>query len=131
MFDGNPEKGLLWIEKGQRLNPLQEWWHAWLRGMAYYTMGQYDAAIEAFGQLLHPPVEVEGWRSACYAQIGNIDRAKESVELFKIRAQAEFSTYPGDNDDGWRNYWCRTQPFRKIEDQEHLLEGLQRAGLPI
>ena len=131
MFDGNPEKGLLWIEKGERLNPLQEWWHAWLRGMVFYTMSHYNAALEAFGQLRLPPVEVEGWRSACYAQIDNIDRAKETIEIFKQRAETEFSIYPGDKDGGWRDYWYRTQPFRKIEDQEHLFEGLQKAGLSI
>ena len=129
MFDGNPEKGLLLIDKGERLNPLQEWWHAWLRGMAYYTLSQYDAALEAFGRLRLPPVEVEGWRAACYAQTGDLDRAHETLALFENRARAEFSIYPEDDAGGWRDYWYRTQPFRKTEDQEHLLEGLKIAGL--
>lgn len=131
MFDGNPKEGLTWIQKGERLNPLQEWWHDWLRGMVYYTMSQYDVALEAFDQLRRPPVEVEGWRAACYAKLGHKDRAKEAIMLFDSRARAEFATYPGDAPEGWRDYWLRTQPFRHEGDQKHLFEGLQFAGLQI
>ncbi len=131
MYDGDPDGGLHWIEKGERLNPLQQWWFAWLRGMAHYTARRYDAALIAFGQMPRPPVEIEGWRAASYAQIGDIERANEAIELFEKRARAEFTHYPGDEPDGWRDYWWWTQPFRSNDDLEHLLEGLRRAGLSI
>ncbi len=131
MFDGDPDQGLVWIKKGERLNPLQEWWYAWLRGMAHYAARRYDAALEAFGEVLSPPVEVEGWRAASYAQMGEMDRAKTAVDLFQARARDEFATYPGDHLGGWRHYWLSTEPFRKDDDQEHLFEGLRRSGLSI
>jgi hypothetical protein len=131
MFDGRPDEGLSWIEKGERLNPLQDWWYPWLRGMAHYTAGQYEAALDAFDQLASPPAEVEGWRAACFAQMGDPARAERAVERFQLRARQEFAIDPGKAPGGWRRYWTSTEPFRRDEDQEHLLEGLRRSGLSI
>ena len=131
VFDGKPDQGLEWIEKGERLNPLHDWWYAWLRGMAHYGARRYDQALDALRQVVSPPVEVEGWRAAAYAQVGDLERAKSAAALFETRARAEFAVYPGEHPDGWRHYWRSTEPFRTEDDEEHLCDGLRRAGLAI
>jgi TolB-like protein len=131
MYAGDPDGGLHWIERGERLNPLEDWWYAWLRGMAHYTAKRYEAALEAFDQVLNPPVEVEGWRAACYARAGDQVRAREAAQLLESRARSEFARYPGEDADGWRDYWWRTQPYRSDDDLERLVEGLRKAGLAL
>ncbi len=129
MYAGDPDGGLEWIERGERLNPLEDWWFAWLRGMAHYTAMRYEAALEAFGEVLNPPVEVEGWRAASHAQAGDSGRAREAAELLESRARAEFAHYPGEHRSGWRDYWWRTQPYRNDSDLARLMQGLRSAGL--
>lgn len=131
MFAGEPNPGLDWIRRAEELNPLQSPWYGWLRAMAHYTARNYQAALDNFVQILYPPVEVHGWVAACYAQLGEAKPAQQALERFMAQAKLEFQRYPGDSEGGWRDYWWWMEPYQRDEDFEHVLEGLQRAGLQL
>jgi TolB-like protein len=131
MFAGEPNPGLDWIRRAEDLNPLQSQWYGWLRAMAHYTARNYQAALDDFVQILYPPVEVHGWVAACYAQLGEAKPAEQALERFMAQAKMEFPRYPGDREDGWRDYWWWMEPYQRDEDFEHVLEGLRRAGLQL
>jgi adenylate cyclase len=131
MFNGEPDRGLELVQEGERLNPLRDWWYAWLRGMAHYTARRYEAAIEALGQVLYPPVEVHGWLAASHAQLGDNERAREAIARFEAQARQEFPRNPGGQPDGWKNFWWWLEPYRSDDDLEHLLAGLREAGLAV
>ncbi len=131
---GNADAGLEEIARSERLNPIDAGLSEWIvfpRGMALYTLRRYEDAVAAFRELPHLIVEGYGWLAACYAQLGEKETARATIEEFETLARNEFSNFPGDTPGGWAHYWWCVDPFRNDDDSEHLLDGLRKAGLDV
>jgi tetratricopeptide (TPR) repeat protein len=104
-----------------RLNPFYPAWYLWFKGFAYYTAGNYQAALAPLREasrrnpnFISPRLKL----AAALARLGNVEEAKETVaEIlginpdYKVELEAD-------------------RPFRDPADLEHFLEGLRLAGLP-
>jgi TolB-like protein/Tfp pilus assembly protein PilF len=101
------------------------------RVMAEYLLGRYADAIETFGRMSHPPVELLGWLAACYAELGRDSEACAAMARFRERARGEHAGPSDDDADAWRAYWLKAFPAKERTSVEPLLVGLRKAGLPV
>jgi TolB-like protein/DNA-binding winged helix-turn-helix (wHTH) protein/Flp pilus assembly protein TadD len=119
-YAGRPEEGLERIEKAIQLNPHHPHNYTFHRGQAFYILGRYDEAIQAFrkGIASNPASErLHVWLAAALAQSGQIDNAEWEVEEVRII-----------NPDFSLRHMQRTFPFKDPADREHFMQGLRLAG---
>jgi adenylate cyclase len=122
LFSARPQEALEAIRKAIRLDPydpLQP-----LRSLsiaiAHYLLREYEAAVDAAKQVLrsypdHPLAY--RWLAAALGQVGRLDEAKEALEKAIAIAPKSFDIYVRQR-----------VPWHRIEDREHMLEGLRKAG---
>ena len=80
---GQAEDALRSVETAMRLNPTYPFWYLFMRGMAHYSLEDYDRAIADFEKAadLNPTAQfVRIWLAAAYAQAGRIDDAEWQVD---------------------------------------------------
>ena len=109
---GRPEEGIEWIRRAMRLNPYHPqrfWSHL---GRAQYTARNYADAIESFST--H-----HAFLAASSAQLGN-RTAAAAHEREVLQQQPNFTVQS----------FLTTLHYRQPSDNEHLREGLLKAGLP-
>ena len=119
---GRFSEALDWFQRAVRLNPLHPAWYLYGIGEAHYGARQYEqaiaplrAAVNRFPTFITPRRHL----AATYAQMGRLDEAR--AEIAEIRS----STRPF----ALALYRQRSR-YQKIEDLEHYLDGLRKAGLP-
>lgn len=116
---GQPEEGLVWAEKAMRSNPLHPPWYHYSLAAAFYGLRRYADAVR---ELKHLP-DVQAWRfrlAACYGQLGHLAEAAEERSSI-MRTMPNFSA----------DTFVKTAlSLERIEDREHLRDGLLKAGLP-
>ena len=120
-YAGRPREGLERIRKAIQINPHHPYNYTFHLGQAYYTLGRYDEAIDAFSQGIasNPASErLHVWLAAAYAQSGNIDDAEWEVDQIHTL-----------NPDFSLERMQQTFPFKEPADREHFLDGLRKAGL--
>ena len=94
----------------------------WL-GAAHYMLRAYAQAVPHLQECVSRAPDVRGghlWLAATYAQLGRLHEARaEAAEVLRI-------------EPAWSNggVGARIYVFRRIEDAEHLRDGLRKAGLP-
>jgi adenylate cyclase len=116
---GRPEEGIEWIRRAMRLNPYHPqrfWSHL---GRAQYTARNYADAIESFSKLTAPDHTHHAFLAASSAQLGN--RTAAAAHAREILQQQPNFTVQG---------FLTTLHYRQPSDNEHLREGLLKAGLP-
>ncbi len=116
---GQPEEGIVWIEKAMRLNPYhpERFWNHLAR--AYFVARRYSEAITALGRLTNPNHLHHALLAACHAANGAEALARQhAAEVLK-------------REPGFRveNY-MRTLHYKQKEDREHHYDALRKAGLP-
>jgi adenylate cyclase len=125
---GRLEVGIALLEEAIRLNPLfPDTYQRWL-GQAYYRAGRYQEAINTLRA-----VRVDGWGygvlAASFARVGELEHAHDALNKFIAQRQKELKlsgVSASTSDDLLGNY---KDNFRTEADWQHLLEGLQMAGL--
>jgi adenylate cyclase len=116
---GRPEEGIEWIRRAMRLNPYHPqrfWSHL---GRAQYTTRNYADAIESFSKLTAPDHTHHAFLAASSAQLGNRTAAAAHAREV-LQQQPSFTV---------QNF-LMTLHYRQLSDNEHLREGLLKAGLP-
>jgi len=125
---GRPEVGIALLEEATRLNPLfPDSYQRWL-GQAYYRAGRYQEATTTLRA-----VRVDGWGygwlAASFARLGELERARETLNQFIAQRQKELKSSgvsASTTADLLGNY---KDNFRTEADWQHLLDGLHMAGL--
>jgi adenylate cyclase len=120
-FVGRPNEAIRIIKKAMRLDPHYPERYVYNLGRAYFQIGRYREAIPSLTEALiknpnFPPVLF--YMAASYANMGELDRAREKVEEIK-RLRPNFRSEIG-NEKGLYKY---------EKDLERLDEGLRKAGL--
>jgi predicted RNA polymerase sigma factor len=86
---------------------------------AHYTENGYDAALEMLSRIQEPNGSTEAWRAACLAQLGREDEARLAATQ-ALEMNGDFIQH-----QDWFFQW----PFKNPKDLEHLIEGLNKAGV--
>ena len=67
--------------------------------------------------------------AACHAQLDRIDEASNIASRFSTDNRAESLIENVANADSWRRFWSNIVNLKDAEMQDHLLEGLRKAGI--
>jgi adenylate cyclase len=118
---GRPEEGIVELQAGIRLNPLNPGMHqsmTWLAG-AYLNARRYGEALASLeNTLLHdvsyPLTHV--FNAITLAYLGKTDRAKAALSTCEQVSPGFIQKFAS-----WR-------PYRLPEDNDHIIEGLRKAG---
>jgi adenylate cyclase len=117
---GRSDEGVEWITKAMQLNPhhpLRFWSHL---GRACYTARRYEDAIEAFKHIDSLNETQRAYVAASFAYLG--DKANAEKHAGKILAASSNFTIKTH---------MTTQYFKEQADQDHHVDGLTKAGLPL
>jgi TolB-like protein/DNA-binding winged helix-turn-helix (wHTH) protein/Tfp pilus assembly protein PilF len=120
-YAGRPQEGLERMQMAIRLNPHHPYNYPFHLGQAYFVLGRYDEAIEAFerGLTSNPTSErLRVWLAATYAQAGRVDDARWEIDQV-LTVNPDFSL----------RRLSEAFPFSDPADLERFLQGLRRAGL--
>jgi len=116
---GRPAEGIEWIRRAMRLNPYHPerfWSHL---GRAQYTAHIYADAIQSYSKLATPDHTHHAFLAASSAQLGNrTAAAAHAQEVLQREPTFTVQSYLG------------TLHYQQPSDNEHLREGLVKAGLP-
>jgi adenylate cyclase len=120
--EGRAEDGLRSMNTAMQLNPSYPFWYLFLRGIAYFSIENYDAAIadfEAASNRSPTAMFLRWWLAASYAQVGRQDDADWQVmELESMGFNSDIPTI------------IETQP---IQDPGYIAiyeKALRKAGIP-
>lgn len=117
---GRPQEGLESVRTAMRLNPHHPYNYSFHLGQAYFFLGRYDEAIDAFRQGLESNPSAERlhlWLAAALANAGEIDEARWEADQV-LMLNPEFSL-------------ARVEETFRFKDEEQvrpLVDGLLKAG---
>lgn len=107
-----------------RRNPLLPDGCLWTLGFTEYLAGRYDNAITTVGRMTTLESANFACLAACYGQLGLDAEARAAAEEFGKTGKKS-----NMNSAAWRKYWRRLFNFKDQTSIEHLIEGLDKAGL--
>ena len=102
-----------------RLNPLAPDSCLMAITLAHYSQREYRAALEMMSRIQQPCAESEAFRAACLAQLGRDQETRQAVA----------SAIELGGDDIRNPDWLELWAFANQADQQHLLDGLFKAGI--
>ena len=119
VYLGKPDEGERWARRAMQLNPHHPDWYVTNLGFALYSLGRYEEAVVAYSKVAAPQVGILAGLAASYAQAGNTAQAETSRTCL-LELAPNFSA----------RRFVRFRPFLQERDRAHLLQGLEKAGLP-
>jgi TolB-like protein len=120
VYLGKPEEGERWARRSMQLNPHHPDWYVTNLGLALYALGRYGEAVAAYARVAAPQVGVLAGLAASHAQAGNA-AAAEAARARLLALAPDFSA----------RRFVDPRPFQNESDRAHLLQGLEKAGLPV
>jgi adenylate cyclase len=114
---GKPDEGRRRIERAMELNPHHPAWYTTNLGLACYCSNAYADGAAVYGSVAEPQVGVFAGLAACCAQLEETDRA-EAARARLLATAPDFRA----------SVFVRNRPFKFVQDSEHLLDGLLKAG---
>jgi adenylate cyclase len=93
-------------------------------GIAEYLSGHYEDAINTICQITKLEPRSYACLAACYAQLGRVEKARTvAEECVQHSGECAMSTTE------WRSFWGEQLNFKDQAPVDHLIEGLDKAGL--
>lgn len=120
IWAGRPDDGIQYVHQALRQDPNYPSWYLWNLGHAYYLMGDYESAVDAFERsILTDP---SFWPSHVYSAIcndylGNKQKVAEFVEgakVFKEKMSLEF--------------WEKKLPYKDADHAKEIFTKLSELG---
>jgi adenylate cyclase len=100
------------------LNPHHPAWYTTNLGLACYCSHAYADGAALYGSVAEPQVGVLAGLAACRAQLGE----GEGAAMARTSLLAMAPSFRA-------SLFVRNRPFKFVQDSEHLLDGLLKAGL--
>jgi len=107
-----------------RRNPLLPDGCLWTLGFTEYLARRYQNAITTVGRMTTLDSANYACLAACYGQLGRDEEARAAAREFGENSKKENM---GTAD--WYKYWGRLFNFKDQTSVDHLIEGLDKAGL--
>jgi adenylate cyclase len=113
------QKAIDIVERAMKINPLHPYWYWQEYGLAKYSCGQYEQAIEAFNKNADMADYDLAFIAACFEALGNHQEAKQMVnKLLAIEPAGSVDLY------------TRLETYKDPKVTDLLKERLAAAGLP-
>jgi tetratricopeptide (TPR) repeat protein len=119
LLDGNAEGALMAADRAINLDPQNPAYYLYLKGMAQFSLEQYEQAAEFLERALElnpANFSPNNFLIPTYARLGRIDAARERVTKHPLPISID-----------WMKYYYR---FRRPEDWIRFADGLRLAGVP-
>ncbi len=130
VYFGRIEEGREWIAKAMRLNPFPPGWYHWYQALSFFSSREYEKTIRAFKEIRSLDRWGHAYLAACNAHLNRMDEARAEIAIFietrQRELQARGDPLPANTLDLAR---ARANRYRTEADQNHLLDGLRKAGL--
>ena len=107
-----------------RRNPLLPDECLWSLGFTEYLAERYENAISTISQIAKPEPESYACLIACYAQLGCVEEGRKATEEFHSHSGIDTMS-----EEDWRFYWGNYLKFKDQSSLDHLIDGLDKAGL--
>jgi adenylate cyclase len=119
-YVGRPEEALAVFKQVKQINPHfnPAWWWRTL-GVVHFNARQYDLSVADFSRASSNEVWSLCYIAACHGYLARSESAAELVAEI-LRLAPDFSS----------RWLLAKEPYKRVADQEHLLKGLRKAGLP-
>jgi adenylate cyclase len=125
IYSGRPKEAFDFVERAIRLDPHYPAYHLYVLGLAHFVMEEFDAAVPLFERALKrnpenyvPLIPL----AAAYAHLGREQEAAATVEKLQKALPNIFTLSLLRRHPLWS--------YKDPADQERLLEGLRKAGVP-
>ncbi|TIN40411.1 hypothetical protein [Mesorhizobium sp.] len=117
---GEPEKAIEGLLEVRRVDPFfAPWWYWGELGAAYFNAHRYEEAITSMRRAMALSAGDQACLAASYALAGRPDLARDCAADL-LRRMPEFSAARS----------LAKQSLVRLEDRQHLADGLRKAGLP-
>lgn len=117
-YIGNPETGIVMLERAMRLNPYFPDWYLWCLADAYWTLDRPEDVISTV-QRMQNPAEGSRLLAVSYAELGMLKEARDQAADI-LKRDPSFSV----------GVWKERLPHFDATLNEKFADGLRRAGLP-
>ena len=124
---GNPANGVVRLAEALRFNPLAN--YHWYAGQIHYIARKYEDAIQVLSSLSSPNALVHAFLAASHGQLGNTAGVHELAAHFVYKAKALVNASGAAMPKSWVQFVTARYPFKRPEDAEHLITGLEKADL--
>ncbi len=122
--NGDLDTSIFQAKEAIRRNPLLPDGCLHSQGIAEYLAGKYEDAVATICQISKPDTQGYACLAASYGQLGRVDDAQKIAdECVEHRGECSRS------DTEWRKFWRDKLKFREPAPIEHLIQGLDKAGL--
>jgi adenylate cyclase len=121
---GDMEASIVQAKEAIRRNPLLPDGCRYTLGFSEYLSGNYENAITTISQIAKLEPESYACLAASYAQLGRVEEAKKVAEDCVEHTEECTKSVPE-----WREYWANCLNFKEQDPVDHLIEGLDKAGL--
>ena len=119
-YRGEPERAIEGMLEARRLDPFfNPSWYWGELSTVYFNARRYDDAIACMRRSTTLSYWKQPWLAASYAMAGKLDLARDCVAALLHRIPA-FSAAR----------FLAKEPLLRLEDRQHLAEGMRKAGLP-
>ncbi len=127
IYVGEPDRALGQIHEAIRIDPLGH--YGFIRGLASYATRNYEDALAAFKTVRGEAQGVQAWLAACHAQIGDREDAEVASAEFVAVTTRLMAQAGARAPTIWTSFFTERHPYMHADDQDHMLDGLRKAGL--
>ncbi len=99
-------------------------------GLMEYVRSNYAQSAIAFSRMLPNYLQKRSSMAAAFGQLGYESDARSAADEFH-RSASDRPAYPSSRNNDWPVFWSRLYPHLGRKGFEHLIEGLNKAGLPV
>ena len=117
-FRGQPERGLAYFRDALAINPhFNPSWYWRNRAVVHFTAHEYEEAINAFNRSPTIPDWVEAYLAAAYSQLDQMEQSRQhTANALRLNPELRITTF------------LSKEPYRRLEDANHIRDALRKAG---
>jgi adenylate cyclase len=123
VFAGEPTRAIRALDTHMRLDPFYEPYAPATSGLACYMLKRYAEALSRLRECTSRAPNMRAarvWLAATYAQLGELDNARaEADAVLRVDPSYTITGAPP------------VTALKRLEDIEHISDGLRKAGLPM
>lgn len=126
----NFEQSVECFSESLRRNPLAPNSCLLALGLMEYVHANYAQSAIAFSRMLPDYLQKQSSIAASFGQLGYDADARLAADEFNRHA-SDRPAFPSRLNSDWPEFWSKVYPHLGRNGFEHIIEGLQKAGLPV